>query len=74
MPNAAQINFDKLYITSAEIASEVGVTRPAVLYARQRGTLPDAISVGEERIYIWVRETVRPYIDAWKREREQTKS
>jgi predicted DNA-binding transcriptional regulator AlpA len=70
MKNIAQKTFEECYITSTEIAEEVGVSRPSVLNARRRGTLPNAISVGDDRIYIWDRQQVRPYIDNWKAQRE----
>lgn len=72
MKSVAQKEFDKNYITSTEIAEEVGVSRPSVLNARRRGVLPDPISVGDDRIYIWDRQRARPHIDNWKMQREAT--
>lgn len=62
----AQTDFDVKYITTSEIASEVGVARPSVHHARMRGDLPNPIIVGPNMIFIWERANVRPYIDAWK--------
>lgn len=62
----AQERFDQLYITSTEIADELGIPRPTVLYARRRGMLPDCVAINDKQIYIWEREKVRPYLDAWK--------
>lgn len=61
----AQIEFETEYITAPEIAKELDVTRAAVHYARQRGDLPEAISVGGI-VYIWKRDACRSHIDAWK--------
>jgi hypothetical protein len=65
-PNVAQQSFDAKYITAAEIARECKVSRPSVMRARERGALPNAVSVSDGNIYIWEREGARPYIDAWK--------
>lgn len=42
------------------------MSRTALLYARQRGWLPNAIVVNDGQLYVWERETLKPYIDAWK--------
>jgi hypothetical protein len=66
MPSeTAQQRFDRTYITSAEISRELGVNRTTVLNAKNRGLLPDAVIVNE-LLCIWERDTVRPYLDAWK--------
>lgn len=62
----AQERFDTKYITSTEIASELQVSRTALVNARHRGLLPAPIAVNGSNIYIWEREEVRPYVDAWK--------
>lgn len=62
----AQARFDAMYITSTALMQEVGVSRTAMLYARQRGWLPDAIVVNDGQLYIWERVPLQPYIDAWK--------
>jgi len=61
-----QDEFDKLYISSSEIAEQVGVSRAAVTHAQQRGDLPQPITIGNSGIYVWTRETAQPMIDAWK--------
>lgn len=61
-----QMHFDERYITASEIANELGVSRPAVYYARKRGILPNPILVGSDMMFIWERSAVRPAIDAWK--------
>lgn len=65
VPTGAQQRFNDTYITSTEICEKAGVTRPTVLRARQRGVLPDAISVGGDVTYIWERKAIQPYLDAW---------
>jgi hypothetical protein len=64
--NNAQEAFDALYISSSEIQKELKVERSAILYARRRGMLPNPIIVPGVRAFVWEREKVRPYIDAWK--------
>jgi hypothetical protein len=58
--------FDAMYITSTALMREVGVSRTAMLHARQRGWLPDGIVVNEGQLYMWERAALQPYIDAWK--------
>lgn len=65
-PSAPQAEFDKHYITASEIARELSLTRVAIHYARQRGDLPNPISVGDGLVYIWNRDEVTPFIKAWK--------
>ncbi len=60
----AQERFEQRYITSTEICEEVGVARATILHARRRKLLPNAIVVNN--VYIWEREPIRPFIDAWK--------
>lgn len=61
----AQGRFDKKYISSTEIMSSLGISRSVLLYARRTGRLPGAIIVNEA-LYLWERETIQPYLDAWK--------
>ncbi len=63
--NLAQKRFDERYMTAAEIGHECKVSRVSVMRARARDLLPDAILVGDN-LYIWERDGVKPYIDAWK--------
>lgn len=58
--------FDRLYITTGEIISSMGVSRTAVAAARKRGALPDAIVVGDNRTCIWARDNVKPHLDKWQ--------
>ncbi len=62
---SAQEQFDLLYITSVEIRKRLGVTRPALTRARERGELPPHININDSQIYIWQRDAVEPYIQAW---------
>lgn len=66
LPSPQQDRFDQTYITASEICKELGVSRPALHYARRRGILPNPILVGFDMIYIWDRKEVRPYLETWK--------
>ena len=66
MQSAAQKKFQDQYITSAEIQKELGVERSTVVNARKRGMLPEPIIVPGIRIFIWEREPLQPYLNAWK--------
>jgi orotate phosphoribosyltransferase-like protein len=61
-----QQEFDAKYISSAQIVDELHVSRSAVLHARKRGMLPDAVVVNNGDIFIWDREKIKPYLDAWR--------
>ena len=66
----AQEEFDRTYITSTEICAELGVTRSTVLSGNKRGLLPEPIRINRPaqgaHIVLWKRETVRPFLAAWK--------
>lgn len=62
---SAQEKFDNTYISSSEICRELGVTRATIVNARRRGLLPDPVIVNDIQLYLWERETVQPYLDAW---------
>jgi hypothetical protein len=62
----AQVRFDKAYITASEIMRELDIQRSSFLHLRRSGKLPDPIVVNEGRLFIWEREVVRPYLDAYK--------
>ncbi len=63
----AQQRFDAQYVSSAEIASTLKVSRTTILSARRRGLLPEPIVVNDGQVYIFERSVVAPYLDAWKR-------
>lgn len=58
--------FDERYITSAEVARYVGVTRPALFTAREKGYLPGVIILAEGKVHCWDRQYIMPHLDAWK--------
>lgn len=62
----AQERFEAMYITSSDICKELDVSRATILSARRRGLLPEPIMVNSTHLFIWEREPVRQYIDAWK--------
>ena len=63
-----QKEFDATYISSTEIANRLGVTRVAIIHARQKGQLPGEIMVGEH-LTIWKRTEIEPHIQAWEKKR-----
>ena len=65
-PNTAQERFDKMYVTSTEIQQRLNVVRSVILKARHRGMLPDPVVIPGLRAFIWERENVTPYLDAWE--------
>jgi hypothetical protein len=62
----AEERFHRLYITSGELCKELRVTRPSILQARRRQLLPDPIAVNGTSVFIWERETLAPYVAAWR--------
>lgn len=63
--NDAQREFNERYITSSEIMEKLRVTRTTILLARRTGKLPDPINI-QGKIFVWERDKVTPYLDAWK--------
>lgn len=63
--NEAQKKFDEHYITSSEIMQKLNVTRTSILSARRTKKLPDPIDI-QGKIFIWERDKVTPYLNAWK--------
>ncbi len=61
-----QQRFDRLYISSAEILSELSITRTSISQARKRGLLPDAIVSHNGSMLLWERDKLRPNLEAWK--------
>lgn len=66
----AQERFNAAYITSSEICRRLGVTRGALVQARSKGKLPEAISV-ENHMMIWEREVAEPFVQAWDKSRRE---
>ena len=62
--------FRENYITSGEIARDMGVSRVTVMHHRKAGHLPGEIEMNNGQVFIWERRLIQPYIDAWKRVRE----
>ena len=61
-----QEQFDGEYITASEILKRTGVSRSALLHARERGMLPNVIVVQGKRMFLWNRKNVEPYLKAWE--------
>lgn len=64
--DSPQSEFERRYISSTEICDEIGVTRAAVMVARRTGKLPNAIEINQGRLFLWEREFIRPFLEAWK--------
>lgn len=61
-----QERFDRVYITSYEIQNTLGVQRSTVTTANKKGLLPDPITIPGSRTFVWEREKVREYLEAWR--------
>jgi len=61
-----QQEFDEKYISSAEICDKLNIARSTLVHAKRAGHLPHSISVKSGRIFLWDRELITPYIEAWK--------
>jgi predicted DNA-binding transcriptional regulator AlpA len=66
MSNPSQEQFDKTYITSTEIAKLLNVSRASVCNAVSRGLLPEPITLNNGSMTIFVREKVKPFVEAWR--------
>lgn len=64
--DAAQREFDEKYITASEIMKDLGITRPTLYYARSNNKLPAPIVLNDGTVFLWEREIIRPFLDAWK--------
>jgi hypothetical protein len=67
---AAQVEFDRKYISSTELCKELGVTRATLVNGRRRGALPEPVRInrpnGDAHVMLWLRDEVKPYVDTWK--------
>jgi hypothetical protein len=66
MTHHTQTKFDETYITSAEIAAELKISRTAIIYARRRNVLPSPIIIQGSKTHLWLRKEVTPILRAWK--------
>jgi hypothetical protein len=62
----AQAIFDSTYITAHQIMSDLEISRPALLYARRSGKLPDPIILNDGRLYIWELKDIQVTLNEWK--------
>lgn len=62
---SAQERFKEKYITAPEVCEFVGVSRATLMNARRRGLLPDPVDL-HSKLFMWEREPVMPYLEAWK--------
>ena len=62
-----QIQFDKQYITAAEITKDLGISRAGFLYGRRSGKLPNPIIASEGHLVMWERTPeLLAQVAAWK--------
>lgn len=61
-----QKEFDKRYILAAEVSEFVGVSRPAVFSAKNKGRLPGAIVIANGSVLCWEREHIMPILKVWR--------
>ena len=61
-----QLQFNRTYISSAELITELGISKPALTYLRKNDRFPNAIVANSGKSVFWVREKILPYIEAWK--------
>lgn len=64
--NETERRFNKKYITSSEICRTLNVSRSMLTYAKKRGFLPGAIKAEGSRVFIWERDKIEMYLEAWK--------
>lgn len=64
--NAAQVEFDQKYITASEIMRDLRISRPTLRYARETNKLPSPIVLNEGTLFVWERDIIKPYLEAWK--------
>jgi hypothetical protein len=62
----SQERFNRDYVTGYEIQNILGIQRCSVTTANKRGFLPDPIVIPGSKTFIWEREKVQTYIDAWR--------
>lgn len=67
LESEAQQRFNEVYITATEICERLNVSRPAILMARRRNQLPNPIDVCQQRIFVWERATIEPYLASWEK-------
>lgn len=60
-----QDRFNETYITASEVCSIAKVDRASLTNARNAGYLPGAFKVDGIPCYLWERESVMPFLNAW---------
>lgn len=64
--NPAQIRFNDKYITAGEICTRLQITKSSIVHARRRNMLPDPVVVPGAECYLWERDSIARYLDAWE--------
>jgi hypothetical protein len=68
---STQEEFDKRYVTSAEICVDLSVSRVSVFNRRKAGELPDPIVVrtpGRIHMLLWERDKIAPHLERWRQQ------
>lgn len=63
---SGQQEFDEVYISSGEIRAMLGICRAMIVQAKNRGILPEPITVNGSQLQLWKRKEVMPQVEAWK--------
>lgn len=60
-----QQEFEATYMTTTDIMEELGVSRAAVFYARERGQLPPPIRLKGCQVFVWKRTAISEALAKW---------
>ena len=58
--------FNRLYITSCEVAKFLAIPRATIVHGKVTGRLPDPIEVPGISLTIWERDKLLPNMLAWQ--------
>jgi hypothetical protein len=62
-----QQEFDKTYISAAEITKKLGISRAGFLYGRRSGKLPEPIVASDGHLLMWKRTPeILAMVTSWK--------
>lgn len=65
--NINQQEFNRTYISAAEITKELGISRAGFLYGRRSGKLPEPIVANEGHLVMWPRTPeILAMVASWK--------
>ena len=61
-----QERFNQTYITATEICARLKIARTQLMFAHQRGSVPEPITMQTKTMFIWERAIVEPYLVKWE--------